>query len=246
MKTPVFGLVLLLVCAWAAPAGADTCLKKKRHTDSYYYGGVVTPEETVETELWFGDDKMAIYSPNRIVIVDAERGVLIFANNRDSSYVETMLPFDWENVVDENTAGYLARYRTEGTVTETGETKRVNGRECRLFEIETWIEDGGTKFNQREQRAWVTTDLPIDWEMYEKLYTNGMVLSNFDAALIETLSGIQGITIEADTDVYQQGFSVESTERTVEILEAGPEKDVYSLPAYFRKKEQLTMADLRG
>jgi hypothetical protein len=246
MKTLIFALAILFCCTAVVPAGADTCLKQKSHMDEYYYGGVVTPEDNTESEIWFGDKKMAILLPNRIIIVDAGTDVLIFANKRDSSYVETSLPFDWTKVVDEGTAERLARYRTEGTVKETDQTREILGRKCRLLEIETWIEDGGEKFNEREQRAWVTTDLPIDWEAYQKISAAGMLLQNFDEALVESFAPVAGITLEADTDVYQKGFSVKSTEKTVEILDATPEKDVYTLPSWFQKKDQLTLADLRG
>ena len=245
MKILGFLLAVLFICAVTAPAGADICVKQKRHMDEYYYGGAVTPEDNSESEVWFGDKKMAMYSPNSIVIIDVGKGVLVYANTRDSSYVETTLPFDWTNVLDEETAGMLARYRTEGTVKETGETRKIQGRKCALYEIETWIEDGGMKFNHRDERVWMTTDLPSDWETYDKINASGLVLQNYDAALVEAFSSVRGVALETDADVYQQGFSVKSIEKVVEIIEKTPDKDVYSLPSWFTKKDQLTMADLR-
>ncbi len=239
-------LVVLFICTVTVPAGADVCVKQKRHMDEYYYGGTVTPEDNSESEVWFGDKKMAVFSQNTIVLVDAGKGVLVFANKRDSSYVETTLPFDWTNVVDEETAGRLARYRTEGTVKKTGETREIHGRKCALYEVNTWIEDGGTEFNHRDERVWMTTDLPIDWEVYGAIQASGLILQNYDEALIEAMSAIKGVPLETDADVYQQGFSVKSVEKAVEIIEKTPDKDVYSLPAWFTKKDQLTMADLRG
>jgi hypothetical protein len=246
MKILGFLLVVLFACMVTAPAGADICVKQKSHMDEYYYGGTVTPEDNSESEIWLGDRKMAVYSPNSIVIVDVGKGILVYANTRDSSYVETTLPFDWTNVVDEETAGRLARYQTEGTVKSTGETKKIQGRKCELYEVNTWIEDGGTQFNHRDQRVWMTTDLPIDWDVYDKINTIGLVLQNYDDGLIEAMSAVRGVRFETDADVYQQGFSVKSVETAVEIIEKTPDKDVYSLPAWFTKKDQLTMADLRG
>ena len=245
MKILGYLLAVLFICVVTAPAGADICVKQKRHMDEYYYGGMVTPEDNSEREVWFGDKRMAMYSPNSIVIIDLGKGILLFANTRDSSYVETPLPFDWKNVLDEDTAGMLARYRTEGTVKETGETRKIQGRKCVLYEVETWIEDGGMKFNHRDERVWMTTDLPIDWETYDKINASGLVLQNYDAALVEAFSSITGVALETDADVYQQGFSVKSIEKVVEIIEKTPDKDVYSLPSWFTKKDQLTMADLR-
>ena len=71
MKILGFLMVVLFLCTVSAPAGADICVKQNRHMDEYYYGGTVTPEDNSEDEMWFGNKKMAVYSPNTIVIIDA-------------------------------------------------------------------------------------------------------------------------------------------------------------------------------
>jgi len=245
MKTLICLLALVSFC-FAGVASADTCVKQKRHTDEYYYGGTVTPAEDIEIEIWFGGQRMVYVTPNRIVVVDAEKDVLLFANKTDSSYVETTLPFDWANVVDEGTVGYLGQYMTEGTVEATGETKEILGRKCELIKVETWIESEGQRFNQRDELVWVTTDLPIDWEVYEKINRNSMKLLNYDDSLIETFAAIKGVPVQSEADVYMQGFSVKSTEEPIEIMKTESKAEVYTLPSYFKKKDQLTMADLRG
>lgn len=246
MKNSVFLLAIPLICFATSSVLADTCIKQKHYTAEYYYGGIVTPEENSEFEMWFGDKKMAYISHNRIVIVDAAKDILVFANTIDSTFVETTLPFDWANVVDESTVEYLARYQMEGTVKDTGKTKTILGRKSKCVEFSTWIESDGETFNHRDEAVWVTTDLPIDWEVYAKIQRNSLKLMNYDEALVEAFLAVKGVPIETDADVYQKGFSVKSTERTVEIIETQPETDVYSLPSYFKKKDQLSMADLRG
>ena len=236
---------MLFIWSAAAPAVADTCIKQKRHMDEYYYGGVVSPEENSENEMWIGGKKMAYITETQIVVVDVENGVLKFANKRDSTYVETPLPFLWTNVLDEETAGYLARYRTEGVVEETGETKKILGRDCTGYLVDTWIEDGGQRFNEREEKVWLTTDLAIDWEAYKKISRAGMLMQNYDEPLVEAFMAIPGMPLLMEADVFQQGFSVKQVESAVDIVETQPETDVYSVPAYFTKKDKLTMADLR-
>lgn len=246
MKNLIVVVAILATCVLTTSPSADTYIKQERHTDEYYYGGVVTPEDNSEIEMWIDGKKMAYFTPDRIIIIDAANGKLIFGNKADSTYVETTLPFDWTNVVDEGTGGILAQYRTEGTVKETGEKKSILGRDCVKYEISTWIESDGDRFNQREETVWVTTDLPIDWVAYEKINVNGMKLQNYDDALVEAFSVLNGIVLESKADVYMKGFSVESTEDVVEITETQPDTDVYTLPSYFRKKDQLTLADLRN
>ena len=245
MKILGFVLAIALVCAAASPAGADTCLKQVRHMDEYYYGGMVTPEEITDIEIWLGGKKMAYITPTQHIIVDIENGLLVFGNKRDSTYVESKLPFDWDDVLDEESVGILAEYRTEGVVKEANETKSVLGHDCKGYLVETWVESGGQRYNERVEKVWMTTGLAIDWEAYDKISTNGLKLQNYDDTLLAAFSGIEGIPLMVDADVYMQGFSVKSVEETVEITETQPESEVYVLPSYFTRKDKLTMADLR-
>ena len=246
MKTLSFVLAVLLACAAALPAGADTCVKQKRHMDEYYYGGTVTPEENTDIEIWLGGKKMAYITPTQYIVVDVGNDVLLFGNKRDSSYVETKLPFDWKDVLDEDTVDYLAQYRTEGVVKEAGETKKILGFDCKGYLVETWIESPeGERFNERIEKVWLTTGLSIDWEAYGKIGENSMKLQNYDDTLVEAFAAIEGFSLLVDADVYMKGFSVKSVEETVEIIETQTETDVYTLPPYFTKKDKLTMADLR-
>ena len=245
MKTLGFVLAILLVCAAALPAGADTCLRQVRHMDEYYYGGMVTPEENTDIEIWIGGKKMAYITPTQYIIVDIENGMLVFGNKRDSSYVESKLPLDWKDVVDEGTVGILAQYRTEGVIKDANETKSILGHDCKGYIVETWVESEGQRYNERVEKVWMTTGLAIDWVAYNKLSTHGLKLQNYDDTLLDAFSAIEGIPLMVDADVYMQGFSVKSIEETVEIIEAQPETDVYVLPSYFTRKDKLTMADLR-
>jgi len=190
---------------------------------------------------------MAYITSNRIIIIDAEKDVLIFANKNDSSYVETTLPFEWANVVDEGTVGYLARYMTEGTVKKTGDTKTIDGRMCECYKLHSWIIiDSGEKYREREATVWVTTELPVDWKMYDEFSRSIMKLSNFSEEYVMAMTAVKGLTVDEAADTYVKGFSIKSTEKAVEITEKEPGTDVYSLPSYFRKKDQLSMRDLRG
>ena len=72
-----------------------------------------------------------------------------------------------------------------------------------------------------------------------------MLLQNYDEPLVRALTAVPGIPLLMEADVYQQGFSVKQVDMALEIIEAQPETDVYSVPAYFTKKDKLTMADLR-
>jgi hypothetical protein len=189
---------------------------------------------------------MAYISADRIVIVDVGKNILLFANKRDSTYVETTLPFEWTNVTDSSTVVTLEHYATAGTVKKANQSRMVLGRKCELYKVETWIEADGERFNERDDQVWLTTDLPVDWEVYEKISINTMRLLNYDDDLIEQFSKVDGFTMASSVTIYLKGFGVNSTSEIMEIIETAPIPGIYSLPDYFKKKERLTMADLRN
>jgi len=132
-------------------------------------------------------------------------------------------------------------------VKELGETNDVLGHKCKGYLVETWVESAeGERFNERVEKVWMTTGLSIDWDAYEKISEYGMRLQNYDDALVDAFAAVAGYPMMIDADVFMKGFSVKETENVLEVIETKPDTDVYSLPAYFKKKEQLSMADLRG
>ena len=105
MKTLL--VICLMLAIPAAAAYADVCVKQHSHTDGYYYGGVTTPPEDEDIELWIGADKMAVISENTSVVINAGADQMTFINHRDSSYAEIALPMDWSQIVDAQLLGRL-------------------------------------------------------------------------------------------------------------------------------------------
>jgi hypothetical protein len=241
--------VLALFFALLAVASvtfADTLIKQRAHTDEYYYGGRVTPAEDRVNELWIGSDRIAYLSAERHIIVDAEKNTLTFVNRVDSTYVEADLPFEWSKLVPEQMEATLARYRTHGHV-QPSETKKTIGRwECHRYDVTSWIDTDSGKYNERDSRIWVTQDLPIDWTRYRALNLHLLKLLNYDDDLVAALDEVPGFVVHEEADRYVHGFSVRSFEEVFEVEETTPRADVHSVPATFKKKEVLSMADLRG
>ena len=244
MKTLIVITLVLIISV--SPAVADTYVKQQTHTDSYYYGGTVTPEENETVEMWIGDKKMAFIQENRHIVIDLEKNTLIFANKIDSSYAETILPLEWPNLLDEQAAAQVQMYPRTGTIEGTPETQEFNEKVCKCYNMTTWIPYQGIKYNERESKIWITTDTPFDASAYDEINEHLLKLQNFNAEFVTEAVKVKGFPLHQETEVFMKGFSINSYEKVVEITEKEPPPDVYSAPPGFSKKDRLSMQDIRG
>ena len=106
-------------------AGADTYIQIDRHTDGYYAGGTMTPEENASNQLWIGEKRLAYSTDGQKIIVDLEKQTLTFVNKLDNSYVESPLPLDLTKLFPEAEAGRLMMFAREGTVAKSEAAKKI-------------------------------------------------------------------------------------------------------------------------
>ena len=237
----LFILSLVLPAAWA-----DVCVKEQIHTDGYYYGGQVSPEENRMRETWIGDKKMAVVNEHRIIVFNLNDGVMLFINRDDSTYAETPLPMEWISLCDTATAMRVNMFPTDGEFKETGNTKKIDGRECKEYFIHSWIPYQGAKYNERESKVWATADVPFDVDTYAELTQHSMKLQNFGDDFRAKFADFKGLPLVVESDIILKGSSYMSSETVIEIKEADPPTGVYDPPAGFTKKEKLNMNDLQG
>jgi hypothetical protein len=225
---------------------ADVYIKEKLHTDSYYYGGVTTPAENNYNETWISARKMAYITENRITIIDTEkkRGCIVF--RKDRTYTETTLPMDLTNLVPENLAAYLKTIQYQGAVRETGNTKTIGKFKCKSYEVNAFVYYEGSKANETDTTVWVSTTVPFDPVKFKDMADNLYRLRNYSDPMIAQLRKIKGYPIFSTTLFYPKGFSVKSTAEIVEISSKDPPPHIYSVPEGFKKKEKLSIRDLRN
>jgi hypothetical protein len=244
MKTVIVILAALLVPA--SSAIADICFKQHAHTDEYYYGGGVNPAEDTDTEIWFGDQTMAYITDNRSIVIDLANQKLTWINFGDSTYAETTLPFKWSNIATAEAAAYLWQYPRKGTITATDEVKEVNGKQCTCYNVTTWIEVRGGRYNETDEKMWVTTDIALDWDTFGQMNAVLMKLQNADDDFTAAIGAVKGYPMLSDGDRFIKGFSVKTTEEVVEIIEKDPRPGLYAIPEGFTNKKKLTIEDIRG
>lgn len=238
--------LVALAAVLLVPLGAfaDTHVLSESHTDGYYRGGTMTPEDDSVRELWIGKGRLAYSTEEQKIIVDLEKKSLIFVNRRENTYVETPLPLDMSAIFSEEDLATLQLYQRTGTVKKSGESKKIGERDCTAYDFNDWIVYEGSRLNEREVRTWVTTDVPFDLKTFDVMFANLGRLGNLDEGYLQQLQAIEGFQVATVETRYAEGLAITTTIRVVDISVAEPPPEAYAVPADCEKKELLTMQDL--
>lgn len=238
MKKIIFFIAVFLIGTLFV--SADIYIKEDTHTDSYYYGGVVTPEEDATVEIWFRGNELAYITANRKVIVDGNNNRISIVNLRNRTYVETSLPLGLKNILPPEIVPLLESRQVSGTIQETGEKKKIKNWGCVAY---------STTISQPyalEIKNWSTVDVPFDWNNLNKLLSPIRRLGNYSESYIERLNQIKGFVVQRDVQFFLQGTSFGSCSRVIEISQKAPSAAVYAIPEGFQKNNQLTIQDLQN
>ena len=238
--------LFLTLVAQTSVIVADTCVRIENHADEYYYMGQTHPAVNRIDEIWFGNGKFAYVTEAQKIVIDLSDSSLVFMVLRDSTYARGRLPFDWKDLVSEQTSSILQMYRRRGEVRETAETKTIGGWPSRAYRISSWIDLEDGRYSEREETAWMSKDIPIDWDLFRRVHRDLLALSNYDDELMTELLNIEGFSAATETKTYIQGFSVNSSERVVGVDRKAAPPGFYSIPSGFTKKNELTLDDLGG
>jgi len=240
-------LAILAAALVLSPAArADTYVKTESITDGYYGGGQVVPPAESSTEMWIGKQRMAYVTEGQKLIVDAKNAKLIVVNRRENTYAETGLPLDLSKLFSEQELGTLNAYRRQGTVKSNGDSKKVGEWECAGYDVNDWVSFQGGRINERDVKAWYTTDVPFKLKKFNEMFRVLVELGNFADDYADRVLAVDGFRVATEETRYDEGNAIKTTETVVEMTEKKPPEDAYAVPEGCTKKELLTLQDLQG
>jgi len=239
-------LVVLALLITASSLSAEVCVKHHTHTDAYYYGGSTTPEVDRDFELWFGEGKLALVEENSKIIFDITANTMTFINFNDSIYLDTTLPPQWENIIVEEEVGRIQMYQYTGEMKELGEEKELDGHKCSGHMLTTWIPFEDIKYNETDEVAWYTEDVPFDLEIYKKAYPCLLALRNYNAELITSLGEGAGYPMSSEETRFQKGLKIKTVTTTKDISEKDAPEGFWVAPEGFTKKDRITIQELQA
>ncbi len=238
-KLSVLVSFLLILPAFA---GADVYVKSKTHTDAFSMMGQSQPAQDETTEQWIGDDKFATITSVFSIIVDLKKNMFYWVNHENKTYVESPLPFEFENIIDPQTAQMISQMmKMTVTVTPNGQTKTIGQWKCTGYDVSIDMTMMPMKMS-----VWASTDVPLDIEKFMKLNTNVLkAMMRLDDASVQEMMKVKGYWIATEMNAEIMGAKMHTTMEVVEISKKTPPASVYAIPADYTKKDKLSMQDLQ-
>jgi hypothetical protein len=239
MKKALFVLIVVLAAAMLLPA--DVYIKTNVHTDAFSMMGQNQPAKDEVTEQWANNSQLANKTGDRVMIMDMNKKVMYVVNLKEKTYVETSLPLDMAKLLPPEAASMAAMMKVTVKVTPNGQSKKINQWNCSGYDV-----DMNMMMMQMKMKVWATTDVPFDWKMFSKMYSNVSKMQFMDDAAIAEFGKIAGYQVGSEMSMDMMGSKMRVTSQVVEISQKPAPAGTYAVPAGFRKEKTLSMDDMRG
>jgi opacity protein-like surface antigen len=239
MKKILFAVFLVLV--FSVLLSADIYIKSNIHTDAFTMMGKNQPAKDEITEQWIGNNQMANITGDKVMIMDMNRNLMYIVNPKEKSYVETTLPLDMSKLIPKEMAPMMGMMKLTVKVTPNGQTQKINKWNCSGYDV-----DMGMSMMQMKMKVWATTDVPFDWKAFAKMYANISKMSFMDDAAIAEFMKITGHQVASEMTMNMMGANMKVSTQVMEITSKPAPAGIYTVPANFSKKENLSLQDLRG
>ncbi len=235
--------VLSLILVLAVVASADIYVKTKTHTDAFAMMGQNQPAKDEVTEQWFNDDQFAVITPEMTIIVDVKKNTVDLINNKNKTYIESGMPFDFAKILDPQMAQMMGQMmKMTVTVTPNGQTKTIGQWKCQGYDVTM-----NMMMMPIKMTVWASTDVPFDLSKFQNLYMTVMKAQmRLDDASVKEFMKIKGYQISTDMSAEMMGAKMHTTNEVQEIAKKTPPAGIYSVPAGYTKKDKLSMQDMQG
>ena len=235
--------VLSLLLVLTAAAGADIYVKSKVHTDAIAMMGQSQPAKDETSEQWFNDDQFATVASENSIIVDLKKSLIYIINNKNKSYIESGLPFDFTKILDPQMAQMMGQMmKMTATAAANGQKKTIGQWKCDGYDVTI-----NMMMMPMKMAVWASTDVPFDMAKFQGLYTNVMKAQmRLDDASVKELLKVKGYWISSEMTAEMMGAKMRTTNEVVEIAKKTPPAGVYSVPAGYAKKDKLSMQDMQN
>jgi hypothetical protein len=239
MKKALFVLIVVLAVALLLPA--DVYIKTNVHTDAFAMMGQNQPAKDEVTEQWVNNNQLANRSGDRVMIMDMNKKLMYVVNMKDKSFVETALPLDMSKLLPPEAASMASMMKVTVKVTPNGQKKKISQWNCAGYDV-----DMNMMMMQMKMKVWATTDVPFDWKMFSKMYSNVSKMNFMDDAAIAEFGKIAGYQVASEMSMDMMGSKMRVTSQVVEISQKPAPAGTYAVPAGFKKEKSLSMDDMRG
>lgn len=227
-------LVPATLLALALPAGADTRIRLKTHSDGLPQMGQPAVDE--DSTLWLGPGVLREDKGRQSIIVNTTDSRIYVLNHESSSYHALELPIDLSKLLPpemvETYHTLTAQWNMEVEVTPTDETREIAGYASKRHVVKV----RGDRGLDVELQLWTSEDVAVDVSAFKRLLLEVSGLQPASTEWIRKILAVEGFPVLKVTTVTYGDQSVTSREELVSVDEAAPPENAYRPPANYAEK----------
>jgi hypothetical protein len=242
MKKTIF--LFLTVLLLVSTLTADIYIKTRVNVDPINAFGQNIPAKEFFSEQWIGTNLTAITSQGLNYLFDLKKNKVYLISQATKSYLEITPPIDYAQLLPPEFS-QMAQVWQQMTikVTPKNETKVINNIPCQAYQLEMTV-----MMYPVEMTIWASEKLPYDLTDYLQRVQPEIMKMELKASgeTAGEIAKIKGLWVAYEMKAQTMGTEIKSRAEVVEISKKPAPPDVYSIPAGYQKKEQLSREDVLG
>jgi hypothetical protein len=238
-------ILLFLLAALTQAALADVFMKQKQRSDGVTVMGHTQPPKDVVQTVWLSDNAIRTDGPEQSMIIDMDKKTWTLLDHNSKSYTELSMDLGKAAGIQDMPAEERAQFQNfmknmmkiDISVSETGESKTINGWKCRKY-----IQKIETAMGPSVSNIWATREIDIDQDLYARFTASLLAqqpgLRESMDAMIAEMKKIKGISVLSETTMTLMGQEIKSSTELIECREAKAPAGTFDLPGGYKKKDQ--------
>jgi hypothetical protein len=192
------------------------------------------------SELWVGDQVIAVTDRGKTFVVDRARTRLTYIDHEHRFWTTTPLPLEVDRAMCEHSLARRHEMRSSGEVAATGRSRRILEKKCAEYAVHSWsVRGDGSIDNEERFKVWATTDVPFDLSLYDDLLHNVRLIYNRDAVYRSELEEIRGLQMTLEISAGNFLTSRRITDHVVVLELRTPAPDVFAPPEGYQRRDRI-------
>lgn len=238
-KKKIFYVIvpLFIFCLFLFPAltKADVLIKKTRHTDAATIMGQSQPAKDEQGLTWIAKDKMRNDMGEESIIIRFDINKIYAIDNSEKTYSEIDLPIDMEKTLSPEAKTMMQMMTVTATLTETKETQQIRGWNCKKYLVNISASMMGMNMPITIE-MWNTKDIELDYNLYNKFFSQVMLLNPMFKDAMAELEKMEGITVLQKFSMTMMGAEQKFQEEVISVEKKDAPAGTYELPQGYTKK----------
>lgn len=237
-KSTLASVVLIfaiLILYFPSPAKADFHIKKIKHTDAVTIMGQTQPAKDEEGATWMSEDKMREdEGTSKTTIIRFDLKKIFVIDHEKKEYSEIDLPIDLEKALPPEAKQMAQMMQVTPKVTDTEETQKIKDWNCKKYLVEVAISMMGMNMPMKME-MWVTKDLGIDLDLYEKFYSEMISMQPMFKGFADEFKKIDGYPVLTLFSMSMMGTETKYREEVISAEKKDAPPGTYDQPTGYSK-----------